>query len=413
MVVPGVTAASAAAAGAGIPLTDRRCASWLTIATGRKASSPSLAVPWRQLGSLSGGTLTVYMGLLAVKDVVRHLISGGMSPDTPAAAVSNAFCGGQTVLLARLADLPKKITDSRVTRPALIIIGQTAALSARLNWWRTGPLTGQTVLVTRPAGRLDEMCKLIREYDGQPIPMPTIAVSPVDDQNEWRRFEEFLGSTGAVKPGETPVRRAGSGKRPSGENWLVFTSVAGAEYFIQFLLRRGWDLRALGGLKIAAIGPGTAEGLLRWGVRPDLMPASSTTRALSRSLSQTVVPRSVVVRVRGDRSEDSLECAVASVGGKPLPLTVYQTLTATWDDHLKNIVAESPPNWLTFTSGSSVQGFVEILGPNAARRLSERSLVAVIGPETAGTARKYGIAPAVTAREHTVKGLIRAIAKYK
>ncbi len=388
VVVPGVTATSAAAAGAGIPLTDRRAASWLMFATGHSASSDSPEVPWDTIANMDGGTIVVYMGIKEMKKITDQLIEGGASPYTHAAVISNAYSGAQHVIYAPLSELVDRCQEQGVETPALIIIGNAVKWGEAMGEMRPGALTGKRVLVTRPAGQVGRICRLLRQHGAEPIPLPTIALEKADDPQGWERFAK--------------VKEEGG--------WCVFTSEGAVNHFIDRLLVEGYDLRAFGRFRIAAVGEGTKRALSKLLLSVDLVPEIATVKELARKLTEEAwLLRVNVVRVRGDRSDDTLEESVREANGRVLPLTVYNNRFAEWDPIWIKKIKKNPPDYIIFTSGSTVEGFIHVLGETEAIRIAHLSKVVVIGPSTAEVAELLGLKVDIQAETHNVEGIVKAM----
>ena len=134
-VVPGVTAASGAAAYAGIPLTHRDHAQAVIFVTGHLRDDSS-DLDWPALARAQQ-TVVIYMGLLSLPEISRGLIAHGMPPDTPAACVRRATLPEQFTVAATIATLPQAVADAGLRPPALLIIGHVVSLRDRLNWFET------------------------------------------------------------------------------------------------------------------------------------------------------------------------------------------------------------------------------------------------------------------------------------
>lgn len=130
-IIPGVTAALGATAYAGIPLTYRDIAQSALFITGHSRHNGN-EPDWRTL-ALSNQTLVVYMGTLRAADITAKLIEYGRSADTPVAVVSNGTLPNQSVQTGRLKDLP--LLAENAERPALMVIGEVAALRQELRWF--------------------------------------------------------------------------------------------------------------------------------------------------------------------------------------------------------------------------------------------------------------------------------------
>jgi len=134
-VVPGVTAALAAAAFAGIPLTHRAHSSSVVLLTGHEdPSKPGTAIPWEDYARLKA-TLCIYMGVRNLPAIARRLEAGGLAADTPAAVVQSATTESHRSIVGTLGTLADLAAEARVESPAMIIIGGVAALSERLAWF--------------------------------------------------------------------------------------------------------------------------------------------------------------------------------------------------------------------------------------------------------------------------------------
>ena len=127
-VVPGITAGIAAPASIGIPVTDRRCAPGVAFVTGHTQDGDAGA-DWAALAA-SRLTLVVYMGVSHAAQIAQALIDGGRAPDTPAAAISAAHTPRQRHLRATLATLPALLVAHGIQSPAILVIGEVAALGA-------------------------------------------------------------------------------------------------------------------------------------------------------------------------------------------------------------------------------------------------------------------------------------------
>lgn len=133
-VVPGITAASGAAAYAGIPLTHRDYAHSVQFVTGH-LSDGELDLDWTALAR-EQQTLVIYMGLAALNRLCARLIEHGCDPHTPAALVQQATTDDQRVFVASLATLPVLIARHDVHAPTLIIVGDVVRLHRKLQWFR-------------------------------------------------------------------------------------------------------------------------------------------------------------------------------------------------------------------------------------------------------------------------------------
>jgi uroporphyrin-III C-methyltransferase len=127
-VVPGVTSAVAAPAAAGVPVTHRGVSAAVTVVTGhRRAGEPD--IDWRSLAKV-GGTIVVLMGVSQRAHIAAELVAGGLTPDTPVAAVRSATTTDQVTVRCRLDELGVAEVES----PAVIVVGPVAAFDLRSAW---------------------------------------------------------------------------------------------------------------------------------------------------------------------------------------------------------------------------------------------------------------------------------------
>jgi uroporphyrin-III C-methyltransferase len=134
-IVPGVTAALAAAAYAGIPLTHREHSSAVVFLTGHEdPAKPDATVRWEDYARLKA-TLCVYMGVRNLPVIARRLEAGGMAPSTPAAIVESATTEAHRRILGTLGSIAGLAARENVRAPAMLIIGEVAALAESLSWF--------------------------------------------------------------------------------------------------------------------------------------------------------------------------------------------------------------------------------------------------------------------------------------
>jgi uroporphyrin-III C-methyltransferase/precorrin-2 dehydrogenase/sirohydrochlorin ferrochelatase len=133
-VVPGVTAASGAAAYAGIPLTHRDYAQSVTFVTGHRKDG-SIALDWPLL-THDGQTVVVYMGVGSARALCQAFIAHGRPANCPAAVVEQATTRHQRVVVATLETLAEQMEAQAIMSPALIIVGEVVKLAEKLAWFR-------------------------------------------------------------------------------------------------------------------------------------------------------------------------------------------------------------------------------------------------------------------------------------
>ncbi len=391
-VIPGVTAATAATAYAGIPATHRGLATWTLLFTAHEADGKNqeALLHYDKLASLGDGTLIGYMGIRQLPNLVNQLVEGGLDPQTPAAIIERGSTPAQRVVRDKLEKLPESVKNAGVKPPGLIVIGKTTDLSGKLDWYNKGVLAGKRILVTRPSSQADPMYERLGQLGASVIPAPSIKINESFDQDGWDHFRKQNNEGG----------------------WIVFTSENGVNYFVKQLFDEGMDWRALGTLKIAVIGAGTERAMFEVGLKADFKPSVFTVKQLAAELTPKLEAGEIVFRIRGNLADNTLEDAATDDGAKVYPIEVYNTVTADLDDGVRTWVEEAPVDVITFTSGSTVTSFVEQWGKDKSLEIAENAAVVSIGPSTSRLAESEGFKVSIEAKPHSVEGIIDAILKW-
>ena len=371
-VVPGITSAVAVPAYAGIPVTMRYSSTSFTVVTGHEDPAKGEgSVNWEAVAAL-GGTVVVLMGAARCRTICDRLIAAGLASDTPVAAVQWGTRPNQRTLRATLATL----ADLDPQPPATIVIGEVAA--ADLAWFENRPLFGRRMVVTRAQPQAAAMAADLRRRGAEAIELPAIAFQPPEDPDRLARTAADVGRY----------------------DWVVFTSPTGVARFFEHL----HDARSLGGVRVAAIGPGTAAALAERNVIADLVPEQYVAESLLETLSNEVGPDGPgrVLIPRAETARDVLPDGLAAAGWDVDVVPAYRTVAPSPDPDAAALLAEAEV--ITFTSSSTVINFTDTYGTDAVPEV-----VATIGPVTSATARSHGLEVAVEATDHTVNGLIAAL----
>ena len=371
-VVPGITSAVAAPAYAGIPVTMRYSSTSFTVVTGHEDPAKGEgSVNWEAVAAL-GGTVVVLMGAARCRSICDRLIAAGMDPSTPAAAVQWGTRPNQRTLRATLTTL----ADLDPQPPATIVIGEVAA--SDLAWYENRPLFGRRIVVTRAQPQAMALAAVLRQRGAEAIELPAIAFEPPEDVGRLVRAAAEIGQY----------------------DWVVFTSPTGVARFFEHLR----DTRCLGGVRVAAIGPGTAEALAERSVVADLMPEQYVAESLLEALvgEDGLIRPGRVLIPRAESAREVLPDGLAAAGWQVDVVPAYKTVTPPPDRDAAILLADVEA--ITFTSSSTVKNFVDAYGADLVPEV-----VATIGPVTTATAQSRGLEVAVEAAEHTVSGLISAL----
>jgi uroporphyrinogen III methyltransferase/synthase len=380
-VVPGVTAGVAATAYAGIPVTHRDDASAVAFVTGHEdPDKDESALDWGALAAFPG-TLVFYMGVKRLGENAAALIAAGRDPEQPAAAIERGTWPNQRTVEATLRTIHEAVELAAVKAPALIVVGPVAARRTELAWLERRPLHGRTVVVTRARAQASGLAATLRELGAEVVELPAIRIEPLLETTEVREAAAAIGEYALV----------------------CLTSPNGVRLLFEALAAANRDARALAGVTVAAIGPGTARALAEHGIAADVVPERFVAEALVEALAGVEVEGRRVLVARAAEARDVLPEALRERGAQVDVLALYETVREQPDEEA--IAGAQSADYVTFTSSSTVTNLTEALGdrfPAAARIVS-------IGPVTSETARAAGLRVDVEAERHDVDGLLAAL----
>jgi uroporphyrinogen III methyltransferase/synthase len=386
-VVPGVTAALGAAACAGIPLTHRTFASAVAFVTGHENPAKGEgSLDWAALAKFPG-TLAVYMGLGRLDALARALIEHGKPVDTPAAVVQSATTGEERTVTAPLAGIASAVREAGLTSPAVVLIGAVVTLGERLEWFERRPLHGKRVLLTRPRGQAGTLVDALEELGAVPLVLPTVDIGPPAD---WAPVDAALEQLGSYQ-------------------WLVFTSVNGVRGLLGRLRERGKDLRALGSVRLACIGPSTAEALRSYYLEPDLVPPIYRSESLAAALKPHVAGLRVLV-ARADRGRDVLRTELEQIAQVD-QVAVYSQVDAVHaDSAIMDTLRKGEVDFVLLTSSNIARALHHLLdAPCRARLQAGHTAIVSISPVTSATIGELSWPVAAEAKEYTMRGVVEAL----
>jgi uroporphyrinogen III methyltransferase / synthase len=392
-VVPGVTSAIAAPAFAGIPLTHRERGSFVAFVTGHEDESRTQdpAVPWDALARAASegrGTIVMLMASARLRPTLTRLVGGGLAAATPAAAIQWATTASQKTVRATVATLADQCERAGLGAPAVVVVGECAALADRLAWFERMPLFGRRIVVTRAERGASSFARELRSLGADAVEFPTIETAP---PSSYEQLDRAIG-------------------RAADFDWMVFTSATGVECFIERLRTLGRDIRSLGRARVAAIGPATAARLRDFALAVDALPAEYRAEAIVPALgdkrirgARFLIPRAEVAR------EELPEMLRAHGAAEVVVAPAYRTIRpqGAAPSRMREMLAGVTIDLVAFTSSSTVRNFTAIMG-DAAKGLR----AAAIGPITAETAREAGFDVVVSPAQYTIAALVEAIRAY-
>ena len=388
-VVPGVTAAVAVPAYAGIPVTHRTLASTVVFVTGHEdPAKPSSAMEWPRLASAEG-TLVFLMGMKNLPQIVERLIQEGKSGTTPVALIRWGTYARQRTVVGTLSDIVNKASKAEMTPPTVIVVGEVVRLRDRLNWYESRPLFGKGILVTRPRDQAPALSNLLAVQGAEPVECPTLEIHPPES---WGLVDEAIQTLSTY-------------------DWVIFTSVNGVQSFMRRLWFHHKDVRCLAGIRVCCIGPRTQEEAARWGVAADLVPKDFQAEGILEAMSGLGVEGQKILIPRAKIAREILPDQLKNMGATVRVVQAYQALPPAMDiAAIRDRLRSREIHYLTFTSSSTVRNFCQLFDDRQElQELTRHSAVAVIGPITAQTVQEEGLSVDVVAAENTVPALVDAI----
>jgi uroporphyrinogen III methyltransferase/synthase len=390
-IVPGVTSAVAVPAYAGIPVTHRRYTTLVTFITGHEdPTKDASTIPWTALGA-NPGTLVFLMGVKNLAENCQQLIQAGRVPETPAAVIEKGTTLAQRTVVGTLADIALRARAAGIKPPAVLVVGGVVDLAKSLKWWENRPLWGKTAVVTRSRDQASRLVEELNAAGAQCLEVPTIEIAPPVDFAPLDAALQHLNRY----------------------DWVIFTSANGVQAFMDRLFHMGLDVRFLGRLKIAVIGPATAEALKKYGLRADVVPQTFQAEGLLEVLTPRLLGGTRLLLARAAQARDVLPAGLVELGMAVDVVPVYRAVPpAAVPEEAAGMLQEGRVDILTFTSSATVHNFAGLVGQESFRSLAASGVVASIGPITTASLKEYGITPAIEPKDYTIPALAQAIIEH-
>ena len=248
-------------------------------------------------------------------------------------------------------------------------------------------LAGKRIVVTRTRQQASALSDELRQLGAEVIELPTIRIEPPSD---LREFAELVQDAHAY-------------------DWIVFTSPNGVTAFFEMFYKLYDDAREIGGARIAAIGPATAQRVRDFHLKVDLQPDEFVAEAVVREFKKEGDLENLRVLIaRAEEARDLLPKELSALGAIVDVAFAYRTVAETSDrTGARSRLAAEGADMITFTSSSTVENFLALGLP-----WPEGMEVASIGPITSQTVRNRGLTVGVEAEQHDIPGLVDAIRRY-
>ncbi|MFD8572886.1 uroporphyrinogen-III synthase [Streptomyces sp. NPDC057694] len=393
-VVPGIAAAVGVPAYAGVPLRDAEGTD-VRFVDARTASDRC----WSEVGA-SDCTVVVSTTLDSVAAAAGELVASGRKPDTPLSVTVAGTTTRQKTWSATLGTIAQTFKQAKVlpspegNRPVIAVVGERSSTAQRdqLSWFESKPLFGWRVLVPRTKEQSAALSDQLRSYGAVPHEVPTIAVEPPRTPQQMERAVKGL-VTGRYE-------------------WIAFTSVNAVKAVREKFEEYGLDARAFAGIKVAAVGEQTANALIAFGVKPDLVPSGEQSAAGLLEdwppYDPVFDPIDRVFLPRADIATETLVAGLIELGWEVDDVTAYRTVRASPPPaETREAIKGGGFDAVLFTSSSTVRNLVGIAG-----KPHNVTVIACIGPATAKTAEEHGLRVDVMAPEPSVTKLAAALADF-
>ncbi len=389
-VVPGVTAALAAGAYAGIPLTYRNLSTALVLLTGHEdPTKKETQVNWRSYGALKNTTFAIYMGMGNLAFILAELQAGGLDATTPAAVVQWASLGRQRSVTGTVTNLAAQVATSDLAAPAIIFVGEVVRDHEAIDWFEHLPLFGRRIAITRTRDQNSELREKLEALGAEVMELPLITISKDVDKYG---LVEVLAELGMY-------------------DWIVFTSANGVRYFFEDFLKGYPDIRALGLLRFACVGKATAREIERYHIKVECMPDTATGASLADALIETgSLDSAKVIVVTGNLNRDKLIKKLEAGRAIVDRLQIYKTeKTDLTDDPVADDFRQHGADAILFASSSSAESYHSQGDSLKLAAAARKPLVGSIGAQTSESLEELGMTPDFIAARPSLDALLEAL----
>lgn len=383
-IVPGISSAFAGPIYAGIPLTHREYGSQLTVFSGHDSiDKESSDLDYAQLAK-APGTKIFLMGVARLREITSKLVEHGAEPATPIALTRWATTGRQKTITGTLADIADIAEAQNFKSPAVGVIGHIINEMKNIEWYEKRPLKGKRIVVTRSQEQAAELVNKLSELGADVIELPVLKIcDPVDKQG----FAECVVNVHTY-------------------DWLVFSSTNGVRRFFDAFFALYKDARSLGGVRIAAVGPGTQAAIESYRFAVDLVPERHIAEGLLETFqNEHSIDSQTVLWVRPENARPVLVDGLKEQNAIVDECIAYR-IEAEKDDPTgaAERLSEEGADMITFTSSSTAKYFHDLGLPWPA------DCVAIsIGPITTAKLKELGCDQLIEAESHSIEGIVTAI----
>lgn len=253
------------------------------------------------------------------------------------------------------------------------------------------PLSGKTILITRAAGQSSKFSDRLQKEGAKVIEMPALVITP---PSTWEPLDNAISHISTF-------------------DWLILTSSNGVDYFLERLIAKGKDSRALAGLKIAVVGKKTAESLKKRALEPDFIPKNFVADSLVANFPGNIAGSKILFPRVETGGRDVLVKELTEKGAEVTEVPAYESgCPAEIAEDALAALQQKTLDVITFASSKTVKNFCQLVESNKQQLpqdFLERICIASIGPQTSESCQSLLGRVDVEAKEYTLDGLTEAI----
>ena len=314
------------------------------------------------------------------------MIEHGADPATPIALTRWATTGRQKTITGTLADIADIAEQQQFKAPAVGVIGEIIKEMDKIKWYENRPLKGKRIVVTRSQEQASGLVKQLTALGADVLELPVLRI--VDPVNKME-FAEGVAQAHTY-------------------DWLVFSSTNGVRRFFDAFFAIYDDARSIGGVKIAAVGPGTEKAIKDYRFAVDLVPERHIAEGLLESFKNDHdVDSLTILWVRPENARSVLADGLTEQRAIVDECMAYGIEAETSDPTgAAARLVEGGADMVTFTSSSTAKYFHELglTWPKGCKAAS-------IGPITTAKLKELGQDDILEAEDHNIEGLVEAIVK--
>lgn len=384
-VISGITSPIAALASAGIPISHRNYASSFHIITGQESKNETNKLDYSILAKLDG-SLVFMMSLNNAKTIVDKLIKFGKPKNTLLSIISRGTYMDEERYDFTLESLKEKLEKDedftkRIKKPALMVVGAVAGLDFRID--KEQKVKTKNILITGTRQLAKKLSKELEKVGANAINLSLIETIREKEES----FKYYIDNINKY-------------------TYVIFTSPNGVDCFFDYIIEKDIDIRKLAGLKFAVIGMGTAATLKERGIIADFIPSKFTGECLATELIPNLTGDDKLVLFRAKEAGQEIIEVFKKFYIDYVDVPLYKTIVDFRRKDEFNRILEDI-DYICITSGSGAKAIVEMIEDKS----SLKDKLISIGPSTSGICKKYGLDIYYIAKEYSVEGIAKLVAK--